>query len=85
MLRIVDMPLLWVTFFFGVYLLCTVMAGGELHNAVGLAAKVWILLVGGFFWLRCCVYSAPVVCIWFWQCSVVLCPGFWWGCAFTGV
>jgi hypothetical protein len=25
------------------------------------------------------------VCIWFWQCSVVLCPGSWWGCAFLCV
>jgi hypothetical protein len=38
MLRIVDMPLLWATFFLGVYLLCTGMAGGELVNAAGLAA-----------------------------------------------
>jgi hypothetical protein len=38
MLRIVAMPLLWRRFFFGLYLLCTVMAGGELANAAGLAA-----------------------------------------------
>jgi hypothetical protein len=85
MLRNVDMPLLRATFF----LRCvpSVYRYGRRRAcqcswacSLSVDSPSWL-----FFWLRCCVYSAPVVCIWFWQCSVVLCPGFWWGCAFLCV
>jgi hypothetical protein len=75
MLRIVDMPLLWT---FSLRCVPSVYRYGRRRAcqcSISVDSPSWL-----FFWLRCCVYSAPVVCIWFWQCSVVLCPGCWWGC-----
>jgi hypothetical protein len=81
-------------FLFGVYLLCNVIAEGQLVQAAEDATYVLILLVGCLqqlvrdflvlhcmylsvdrvltFWLRCCVYSAPVVCILF-CCKLTCC------------